>query len=135
MPLIKTILDYFRKEHKPIIVGYEPMDCINKKGVICISRSKRKPEDYEGLYWILLHEFIHLDRKKTTGSYNGWGEKDGCNGINHPIERQIEREVGELITQNSMAYRVLKKQLSYATFLIAKSGREYIDSLEVDEDN
>ncbi len=130
MPLLTTILDYFRKQRKPIRVGCYFTASIDKQGVICLNSSTRKKEGKGGIYWDILHEFIHLDRKRVTGSYNGWGEKDGCNFSSHPVEREIEREVSDLISQNSLAYRILKKQLKFADFVITESGEDYFRHLE-----
>ena len=134
MPLLKTINDYFIKESKSIKVGLSPFTAhIDLDGSICINESIKKLSGYGGLYWNILHEFIHLDMKRTTGSGNGYGKKDGVNLPNDHVELEIERQVSEMITQNSIAYRLLKRSLKYHSFLIFMSGEDYFNKINIEE--
>jgi len=118
MPLLKTILDYL-KEKGQIRIASGPFSAyISRDGVINLNSSVKFNEGYGGRYWNLLHEFIHLDRKRTTGNYDGYE-------IPSSIEESIEREVEEIINQNCMAYRFLKKQLRRGIIITEQSGADF----------
>ena len=108
MPLLKTINDYFIKESKSIKIGLSPFTAhIDLYGSICINESIKK--------------------------LNGYGKKDGVNLPNDYVELEIERQVSEMITQNSIAYRLLKRSLKYHSFLIFMSGEDYFNKINIEE--
>ena len=119
MPLLKTINDYFTKKHNPILIDrdsdYE--SSIDKWSLIHVNEDNFYPDTYN-FNVDLLHEFIHLDKLRTIGSTNGYGVPSGVNNYDHPVEKEIAKEVEEIMIQNCLVFRVLKKKLKSARFIL-----------------
>lgn len=118
MPLLKTINDYLVKEHSPILIDGRSFlaGSLDRWGLIHIEECSFYPGTYK-FYRNLLHEFVHLDKLRTTGSANGHGLPMGLENINELVETEIEREVEQMITQNCLAYRFLKEKVKSARFI------------------
>ncbi len=119
MSLLKTINDYLVKEHNPILIDKKSEDDahIDMWALIHL----HEDHFYRGTYIFyecLLHEFVHLDRLRTTGSANGREFPSGFYCYYHPVEREITKEVEQMITQNCLAYRFLKEKLESARFIL-----------------
>jgi hypothetical protein len=120
MTLSNTISEYFIK-HNIILVdrSYEHSDydfSVDKWGLIHVHldniancKSAPSPTVIRGL----LHEFIYLDRFKTTGSME-------INLSDNLAEKQIEKEVEQIVNQNSLEYRILKERLNSTNFVVEK---------------
>jgi len=113
MPLLATIREYFR-EGNPIILdeGKDLLGCVGSLDKELIIHLDPELRGNEEIYEVLLHEFIHLDKRVETGSVYGYGQpENGTRKESDPIEEDISKEVRELINQNCLAYRVLKEEL------------------------
>lgn len=122
MPLLATIDNYFKKK-LPILIDTKPYSydaCIDFWGLIHLHEDHFYPETYN-FYFKLLHEFIHLDRERTTGSTNGYGISSGSWNQNDTLEQEVDKESEELINQNFLVFKILKKKLKSANFILESS--------------
>jgi len=124
--LLNTINGYF-KNHLPILVDRDTSEknatdaSLDRYGIIHIHEDHFFPETYE-FYKCLLHEFIHLDRFKTSGSVYGRRKpmpgKNLSYDLRQRLEDEINRECDLLIEQKSLVFRLLKDSLKSAKYIV-----------------
>lgn len=127
MALLKTINEYF-DNHLPILIDTSESDAndasLDWYGIVHLHQDHFFPETCE-FYRNLLHEFIHLDRLKTSGSVYGYGGFKPGENLSYETKQKLEDEINRgcdlLMKQDSLVFRVLKDKLKSANFVVEKS--------------